>query len=938
MNTLRRIGAIGRVAVKRILSQPGLALATTVGLVVAVALTISIPAYADAVYYRTFVRSLSAPGESPTPRPPFAFMFLYGGGLQAQVEWEDVQPVDAYLTSGAGADLGLPQTLLVRHFRTQYYPLYPADATTFTDASASLVSVRFSFISDLEQHVTLVEGSFPAAADPAPESVADVLVSDALALELGMQVGETYIVFAQDKTPDGVLVAQEFPVRIAGVWRAADPAEAFWFNKPELLDNHLFVPEATFAARISPYLPDEIYSALWYLIMDGSRVDYLAAGALVERVNVVEQRVNNLLPNTRLEMSPRAELNEYRRAAEVMTLLLYAFAVPIVGLLLAFVGMAASLAVEQRRNEIAVLRSRGAMALQMVGVALLEGLLLGATALAVGSPAGAGVAGLIGQTRGFLDFSARPTDLRIGLSVITLAVGASVIALSLAAQVFPTLDAARHTVITYKQERARLLRRPWWQRAWLDVLLLIPAAYGTHLLRQQGGIAGASLDPLQNPLLLLVPALSTLALTLFFLRLVPLLMRVIAWVAARARGVALLMAARHLSRSPGFYNTPLALLALTLSLSTFTASLAQTLDRHLRDRAYYQVGADVEFYDFGEDASLADENVRRWRFLPISDYVNVPGVHAAARVGRFEATTTLSGGRQEGTFLGIDRLDFPQVAFWRRDFAPDTLGALMNALALNVDGVLVPRRFMQEHALQVNDTIRIVVRANEQHTDLDLRILAAFDLFPTWYPQDGPLFVGNLEYYFQQLGTLIPYNVWLRADPGVGEAQLNLRYSRWKAAVPQILREQERPERQGLFGLLSVGFTASAVLTVLGFLLYALFSFRRRAIEMGVLRAIGLSSRQMVAFLAWELAFLIGMGGLIGTILGASVSAYYIPFLQVGADPAATIPPFVVEIAWPAIFRIYALFALLFVLTLVGLAALLRRMQIFQAIKLGETV
>ena len=130
---------------------------------------------------------------------------------------------------------------------------------------------------------------------------------------------------------------------------------------------------------------------------------------------------------------------------------------------------------------------------------------------------------------------------------------------------------------------------------------------------------------------------------------------------------------------------------------------------------------------------------------------------------------------------------------------------------------------------------------------------------------------------------------------------------------------------------------SSAVLTVLGFLLYAFFSFRRRFIELGVLRAIGLSAWQMTAFLAWELAFLLLVGAAAGTGLGAWVSELFIPYLQVGAGPEAQTPPFVVAIAWSEIFRIYALFGLLFVVALGGLAALLMRMKIFQAVKLGET-
>jgi putative ABC transport system permease protein len=93
----------------------------------------------------------------------------------------------------------------------------------------------------------------------------------------------------------------------------------------------------------------------------------------------------------------------------------------------------------------------------------------------------------------------------------------------------------------------------------------------------------------------------------------------------------------------------------------------------------------------------------------------------------------------------------------------------------------------------------------------------------------------------------------------------------------------------------------------------------------------------MTAFLAWELAFLI-LGGLVaGTGLGTWVSELFIPYLQVGTGPSARVPPFVVEIAWPAVLRIYILFGLLFVAALGVLVALLLRMKVFQAVKLGET-
>jgi putative ABC transport system permease protein len=178
----------------------------------------------------------------------------------------------------------------------------------------------------------------------------------------------------------------------------------------------------------------------------------------------------------------------------------------------------------------------------------------------------------------------------------------------------------------------------------------------------------------------------------------------------------------------------------------------------------------------------------------------------------------------------------------------------------------------------------------------------------------------------------------LDTHENVVENGLNTFVDGWTATENLISKEQRRPERQGLFGLLSVGFATSAMLTVLGFLLYALFSFRRRFIELGMLRAIGLSAAHMGVLLAFELAFLIAIGIGAGTLLGVGVSRLFIPYLQVGAETASRFPPFVVIIAWPSIFQIYLLFISLFIVALSVLVALLLRMKIFQAVKLGETI
>jgi len=205
--------------------------------------------------------------------------------------------------------------------------------------------------------------------------------------------------------------------------------------------------------------------------------------------------------------------------------------------------------------------------------------------------------------------------------------------------------------------------------------------------------------------------------------------------------------------------------------------------------------------------------------------------------------------------------------------------------------------------------------------------------------------VGNLDYVFEQMGGIFPYDVWVTTEPGIDPeemrnalAEYDIRVLSMRGSRESIAEEQDRPERTGVFGLLSVGFAAAAVLTLLGFLLHALISFRRRFIEFGVLRAIGLSVGQMVGFLGIEQLLLIVTGTTAGTGLGIWVSDRFIPFLQVGAERYVNIPPFVVLIAWNDIFRIYAVFGIMLVAAIAGMIWFLMHLKIFEAVKLGEAV
>ena len=964
MKYFLRTSAIIVVATKRIFAQQWLALALLLGLISSIVLVMSIPLYADAVYYRLLREELTATGINATySRPPFAYMFRYLGSTYGPQEWEDITQLDTYLTRQAASELGLPHKKTIRYFKTDNFRLFPTDQVAYADTTDPLEWVNLGFISGFEQAINIIEGRFPAVSPSDSEEAIEVLVSRELADELGLQVGEQYMLFRRIRAQNGDSQRYQTPVLISGVWEPADLNSDVWFYNPSTLETLFVIPEESYHNRVSPAYPKDVNLGLWYMVMDGSDVTSSDVGRLLARGRRVELRVTSLLANSQLSISPLDALRRYQRESGLLTTLLYAFSVPIIGLLLAFIGLVVGLAVARQRNEVAILRSRGATVGQVAGISGLEALSLGVLALVCSVPLSFLVARLIGSTRSFLNFTIE-SDLRLVMTQSTLQFGIGAVLIAFLAQTLPSLTAARHTIVTYKMEMARTLRPPWWQRAYLDILLLIPAGYGIYLLRKQGSISmpGTVTDDsiFQNPLLFLIPALAIFSLTLVTLRVLPIFMHVVAWFASKGGGVGLLLASRHLARNRGMYTAPMILLVLTLSLSAFTTSLAQTLDGHLFDRAYYKVGSDGRLVELGDTplapggfggsqaSSTSDDGVvtPSWTFVPVSEHMKVPNIKAATRFARFEARVHLDGRWRDAHVFGIDRLDFPKAAYWRRDFAAASLGSLMNSLALESEGVLVNRKLMRQFGLRVGDTITVAAARYGLRAEMQMKIMGDFSYFPTWYPEDdGPLVVGNLDYLFQRMGGQFPYDVLVRTDPRTDYEgmirelrQHDINVINHYSARQRIVEEQKLPQRQGLFGVLSVGFLAAALLTVLGFLLYTLFSFRRRFIELGTLRSIGLSSGQMTTFLAWELAFLILVGIGAGTLLGTSVSNQFIPYLQVGNTAADLAPPFLVGIAWPAITRVYALFGILFVAALGVLVTLLMRMKIFQAIKLGETV
>jgi len=148
------------IAGRRMWNQRLLMLCLLAGLVLAVGILASIPLYADAVQHRLLQGELT---EAGTHRPPFSFLWRYIGTWNGNIDREQYQPLDEYLSQQAAGTIGLPLSTLVRHAQTDKLRLFPTVEAQNFSGREPLLWMTLGFISGLEDRIQLIEGEYPRA-------------------------------------------------------------------------------------------------------------------------------------------------------------------------------------------------------------------------------------------------------------------------------------------------------------------------------------------------------------------------------------------------------------------------------------------------------------------------------------------------------------------------------------------------------------------------------------------------------------------------------------------------------------------------------------------------------------------------------------------------------------------------------------------------------
>ena len=911
--------------------------------------------------------------------------------IEAQVALSSVAAAD---TANAAASL--------QQLGSQYLSGFAPDSMSFLDASdvaftsvngvpidsrsnlihASLATAQgHPVVFDYAQaspYMRLYAGRLPdgVSADQMPE----VLATPKLNVHVGDVIG-----LKQIGSPN-----TDVRVRVVGIWFPKDQNDPFWNGHSYDTVNNcglicppdiyplLFTRTGLFEA-IAPFRvygnlqsPPYLVNAHEVYFTQPSRLhvaDIQAAldhiGTFLRKLDEENQSAQNIYITTRLDTL----LTTMNRAQTQGALPLNIVVAQITTLILLFIFTVAALLIEERESTIVALKSRGASRTQLV----VSFGLLALFPAALMATAGAILASWVSVA--LLRVQEPITVAVVGAGYYTSAVSpGAAIGPALVAGALSIIDVmgaawltTRNDALTYRRERGRSSRVPVWKRFYLDIFLAVLclagyvelATFGGFGIRSQLGTSTGATDPFQ----LVAPVLLALAGTLIMLRVFGPIAHLCAKVAMRGRGATRMLAFVRVSRSSGQVTRLTLLITLVVSFSFFALTYQSVLVHNAADRAAYAAG--------GDELVTIDESIQDTEYIQTapSPIGGLPGAQAATPVVRAIAKLTSDLGSGTVGMLGIDPDSFAQVAYWRGDYAGQSLPSLLAQMRGHEQGApagdgghpmwaLVSRGFAANLNVKIGDRITLMLYAGREG-EMNIAVGAIVDDFPTMFDATGNGYVVVDErdllnaFANGDIGNLPLHGAneyWLRTDGRPGD-DIRRTHALQQLEADQVVSSvtdrrtlaqqfQSDPVTSGMGGLLLLGAVFAVLMAGLACILQAQASASERQIQFAVMRTLGMTSQQIRTMVMDEQVLQFAFGVIGGTALGLVLSAATLPVLTYASavqDPSTVgVPPYLLSFNVVSLGILYVALILMFAIALLLEMWLASRSGFGQALRIGE--
>ena len=829
-------------------------------------------------------------------------------------------------------------------------------------------SVKVGSMTNIEDHISIVDGRMytPGRRD---DGVYEVIATEQALKLSGLTINTVYDVISSFDIEG----SNPMKIEIVGMFTVGDNNDAYW---SEGLDstylNTVFMDHDTFLEGPVANQNCTISSFSMRYSIDYQNMDMTDLESLNEML--LQQKKSFTYKNIKFTFPAMEILQDYEGRAHQLKLILWLIQIPVMLMIVFYLFMVSQLNVEQEKNEIAVFKSRGASSFQIFRIYALESIVLGISTAILGPFLAMGFCTVLGASNGFLEFvnrTALPIKLTLDAFLYSL----------LAAVVFfittmaPIIPAARVSIVEHKQRKARKKKRPLWEKLFLDIILIGGSVgwlyyynYSQENLVESGMVEASQTV---NPMLFVASTAFILGCALFIVRLHPLIIRLIYLIGKKRWSPAAYVSLNNIGRSStGRERFLMVFLILTVSLGVFFANTARAINRNAEERVIYSMGCDAVISENWETQAVTTynddgEEVTSLAYTEpvIERFSDLKGADNIARVLKID-DVTISGACiakpvERSRQYGRDSMEQPTVdtvsgcnimAVVPGEFAkvvqpidrllPVHINNYLNGLNNCSSGVILSNSFKDKYTVKLGDTVTVKIGEN---SEFEAVVIAFAEFWPSLNPYEHQDFaVFNYNYVSANTEPL-PYEVWLDLDDSVSTADFyqsieesDIDLATVTAAKQEKINEKNDPLLQGLNGALTLGFITIMIMCIIGFLIYWILSIKGRTLQFGILRAMGMKFREIIAMIIYEQLLVSAVAIVMAFVVGYYAGKLYIPLFESVYGAQTMVPQLEVISQRSDYYKIYAIIALMLLIGIAVLGRLISKINISKALKLGE--
>lgn len=812
------------------------------------------------------------------------------------------------------------------------------------------LSLRLGMLKGLPEHAKMLSGEMYSEDGRTEDGCIEAVISQASMVSANLLLGDV-LEFKAVKDEAGKPVK----VKIVGVYDWEDSTDFYWQITPDETDGVCLMEENLFSGLFTGENAGRYTLTCTYVPM------FEYTGMKAGQVAKVQEytkwlREESPYRSTIKENTYTDVLDGFEKKQDRIEATLFILQIPVLILLGAFLFMISGQMYDMERNEISVMKSRGASGAQIFRLYLYQSIFLTLLGSGLGLPLGGVFCRMLGSTGNFLEFDMK-RQLQVAYTKEVWQYALAAGAVSVLIMALPALRHSRLTIVKLKQQKA-LKKSALWEKCFLDVICIGAALYGHYSFQknQEALIGDVLMGKALDPLLYLSSSLFIVGMGLLFLRLQPLIIRLIYQIGKpfwKPASYASFMENMKNGKKQQFI---MLFMILTISLGMFHATVARTILQNAKENQEYLAGADFiikEVWENNRAFASIDSSVEFQYIEPdYSKYAGAPGVASYTRVIYDEKASLKNSKGQQITLMGIHTKEFGTNTNLPAGLMEKHYYTYLNELAVEARGVLLSRNFETKQGYKVGDSVDVV---DGDGNSFRGKVVDFFDYWPGYEPSvtmlnpDGSVSTGDnylaVTHYaaLQQKWGTVPYEVWVTmkegADRGefrtwVQEEGLRLRKFTDKDSLMEAVSKD--PLLQGTNGVLTMGFIVTIILCGVGYLIYWIMSIRSREMLFGVLRACGMHKGELFHMLINEQIFSGLFSILAGIGIGSMASKRYVPILQTAYAAANQILPMKLITSPEDLIRLYSVIGAVVVICLVILIVLVFKLNVAKALKLGE--